>query len=732
MLRKSLLATIAVLIAAPSQASAAPVGAFIGILASGAGFAAAGAAFVAAGGWSAIGAFLLSPFGSLLLSIGLQLVTSLFIKKPDAPSIEASKVNVKIPEPERWLAGGRTRQGGGVVFAEFDSSGNFWYVVVHADTTLNSVEKLFFDDNEIILDENNFVETNEFCLTDGGENYSGTGTKVKYFQVFTTTHTADNPTPPAISELQSAFPGVWTADHKLVGTTYSAIKVNPIKPENRYKVLKWRGPVGIGEPSFSIVGNWSAAYNPNDLNHVKGDVSTYDFTRNAVLLWAWYRTHRYGRNKEIDTINWDKVAEQALICDIVKNDIDGGNAPQYRCDIAIAESAERTVGEQQILMSCDAQLVFDDDGKCWPRVGYYYSPELNLYRNRDIIAMESVEAQNGESLTQGVIVRYMDPDANYSGQPCAPYVNPFYYVEGETPKYLVVDILTIQNHRQAMQLAKSISHRSQPEHKLLPTTGLRGLKARQERIVGLQYDNDFSGDYEIVTPTEIDTNGAFIGFGCVPIDQDRWNFLPGEEKSKPIHADSESLQIPTLPSGVLVEFQNNRIEISYDVPTRQDWFYEFQYQLKPGGVVTPDDGSWLNMVVQSNDNYAYSGGIILNNDYFVRWRGVSTGGYVSDWISPIPTVNTSTLTLTGTVVSPATVNVTYTGFTIGVTGGQSPYIYIDIYGRLPDGLTINSATGEISGTPNTIGTYANISIRVQDQNGSFKNFPEFTIEIEAA
>ena len=690
------------------------------------------AAFTAIGGWAGIASFLASPFGSLLLGIGLQLVTALFIKKPDAPSIEAAKVNVRISEPERWIASGRNRQGGGVLFAEFDSAGNFWYLLVHSDTFLNSTDKLYFDDTEIVLDVNGYVETNEFCLTDGGEAYSGSGTKVKYYQIFTTTHDADNPTPPVITELQTAFPGVWTDDHKLVGTTYSVIKINPIKPENRYKVLRWRGPVGIGEPSFSIVGNWATAYNPNDVSQTKSDVSTYQFTRNPALIWAWYRTHRYGRNKSVDSINWEKVAEQALICDIVKNDIDGGNASQYQCDISIPESAERTVGEQQILMSCDAQLVFDDDGKCWPRVGYYYAPELSLYRNRDIVAMESVEAQNGESLTQGVIVRYIDPDANYTTQPCAPYVNPFYYVAGETPKYLVVDILSIQNHRQAMQLAKSISHRSQPEHKLLPTTGLRGLRARQERVIGLQYDNDFSGDYEIVTPTEVDESGAFIGFGCVPIDQDRWNFLAGEEKSKPVNADSQSLQIPTLPNGVLVEFQNNRIEVSYDVSTRQDWSYEFQYQIKPSGGAVPDDTKWLNMTVQSNDNYAYSGGVLQNSDYFTRWRGVSTGGYVSDWITPIPIVNTSALTLTGAPVSPSTVDVAYSGFTIGVTGGQSPYIFLDTYSRLPDGLSINSATGAITGTPTTVGTYGNISIRVQDDIGNFKSFPEFTIEIEAA
>ena len=685
------------------------------------------AALIAVGGWSGIVAFLTSPFGALILGIGLQLITNYFAKKPAAPSIEAAKVNVRIPEPERWLSAGRNRQGGGVIFAEFDADGNFWYVIVHCDSILTSTDDLFFDDTLLTIDGSGNVMNNEFSLNSDGDAYDGSGTQVTYFNIQTTTHTEADPTPPAIAALAAAFAGVWTSDHKLVGTTYSVVKIKPVSSENRYKIFRWRGPVGIGEPSFSIVGNWSNVYDPRDVGQTEGDPTSYLFSKNAVLLWAWYRTHRYGRNKAIDSVNWTKVAEQASICDQIVTDIDLNTAPRYECGIAIPESTERTNGEQQILMSCDAQLVFDDDGKCWPRVGYFYTPSVKLVRNRDIVAMESVEAQNGESLTQGVIVRYIDPDVNFTTQPCAPWVNPTYFVEGETPKFLVVDALSIQNHNQAMRLAKSIGHRSQPPHKLLPTVGLRGLRARQHRIVSLLYDNDFSGDYEIVTPVEVDEIGAFCGFGVVPVDVDRWTLLAGEEKSKPASVDSSLYYIPVLPTGVVVQFINSRIEVSYDAPPRDDWFYEVQYQEKTGP--TPDDALWISMTVQTNDNYAYSGSTVANTDYFVRWRAASTGGNVSAWVTPVSIVNTSSLTLTGTPILTGSVGVAYAGFTIGVTGGQSPYTFTDTYGRLPPGIVVDAATGAVSGTPTSAGTYSAISIKVLDNVGNFKTFPEFEIVV---
>ncbi len=587
--------------------------------------------------FTTIVAIVAAPFtGGLslyLIPVGLSLITQgimQLIQGNRSTTVEASKVNVRIAEPIRWLNAGIARQGGGVLFAEFDSSGNLWSVIVHTDSQMGTKLKYYLDDIEVTLDGSGNVITDDFCLTTKNEPYTGSGTRVPYFQLFTTTYSASDPTPPAISALISAFPGKWTLDHKLVGTTYTVMRCKAIKAEDRYKIYKWRGPLGLGEPSIGLLAQWGIAYDPRDATQVLGNRTTYKFTRNSALVWAWFRTHPFGRNKLITSINWDRIAEQATICDETVVGI-SGSQPRYACTASFPEDMERSVCEQQILMSMDAQLVFDGDGKCWPRAGKYYAPSLIFYRNRDIFGMESLEAQNGESETQGVIVRYTEPDAKYIVQPSAPWYNPLYYVPGQSAQFLTVDILTIDNHNQAMRIGKAMGMRSQPKYKLAPTTGLRGLQARQERVIDLIYDNAFAGDHEIYTPVEVDETGVFCQFGLVPIDPDRFDLLTGEEKLKPIFTDATTDTTPGSITGVTAVINNGRIEATFTPISRGDARYEFQFI--PTADISTD--KWSAMTLDPVLNFAYSDAVAFNVPYSVRYRTVLTSGLPSAWSSAI-------------------------------------------------------------------------------------------------
>ncbi len=63
----------------------------------------------------------------------------------------------------------------------------------------------------------------------------------------------------------------------------------------------------------------------------------------------------------------------------------------------------------------------------------------------------------------------------------------------------------------------------------------------------------------------------------------------------------------------------------------------------------------------------------------------------------------------------ATIDMPYGPETLIVQGGTTPYTFNEISGTWPAGITLNTATGEISGTPTELGTFS-VEIRVIDAN----------------
>lgn len=73
-------------------------------------------------------------------------------------------------------------------------------------------------------------------------------------------------------------------------------------------------------------------------------------------------------------------------------------------------------------------------------------------------------------------------------------------------------------------------------------------------------------------------------------------------------------------------------------------------------------------------------------------------------------------TITTTSLLDGTVSTTYSQ-TISATGGVTPYIWSIASGSLPAGLSLNSSTGVISGTPTSAGT-SNFTVQVTDNNSN--------------
>lgn len=100
--------------------------------------------------------------------------------------------------------------------------------------------------------------------------------------------------------------------------------------------------------------------------------------------------------------------------------------------------------------------------------------------------------------------------------------------------------------------------------------------------------------------------------------------------------------------------------------------------------------------------------------YQITARSESTIGKFSDYSEPITLVIADELSISGTPETYVQEGVEYS-FTPTTTGGVPPYTYtLEDMNTMPDGMSIDPNTGELSGYPNP-GIYEGIVIQVEDQ-----------------
>ncbi|MGL6462909.1 autotransporter domain-containing protein, partial [Aeromonas hydrophila] len=92
------------------------------------------------------------------------------------------------------------------------------------------------------------------------------------------------------------------------------------------------------------------------------------------------------------------------------------------------------------------------------------------------------------------------------------------------------------------------------------------------------------------------------------------------------------------------------------------------------------------------------------------------------------TVSPPSISLSPTTLSNGTVGTSYSA-ALTASGGSAPYSYAITAGALPEGLSLNAASGLISGTPSTAGT-TELAITVTDANGA-TSLQNFSITISA-
>ncbi len=130
------------------------------------------------------------------------------------------------------------------------------------------------------------------------------------------------------------------------------------------------------------------------------------------------------------------------------------------------------------------------------------------------------------------------------------------------------------------------------------------------------------------------------------------------------------------------------------------------------------DGTLLSASNVAPYSYSWDTTTVANGSHTLSVRAYDLSGNVGQssqrTVSVSNTISAPTIT-TGSLAA-ATVGSAYSAG-LAASGGVSPYTWRLAAGVLPPGLSLNSTTGAVSGTPTTAGTYS-VTFRVTDSRGT--------------
>ena len=115
--------------------------------------------------------------------------------------------------------------------------------------------------------------------------------------------------------------------------------------------------------------------------HRFADPSTWAWTDNSALLWAWYMASPLGMGATVSEINWPSVITAANVCDeLVPVDAGAGTQKRYTCNGVLSTADDRRINVNKILSSMVGTR-FLSGGQWYVRAGAYVSPALDLTDN---------------------------------------------------------------------------------------------------------------------------------------------------------------------------------------------------------------------------------------------------------------------------------------------------------------------------------------------------------------
>jgi len=635
----ALLTTTALSMPVPAQAGVA-VPFIQGLVATLAGAPLLGGSALAAGfiPGAIVGGYAQAFFGTLagraLLALGTSALVSALAPRPELPrpSQQMSTYVQDVAPMERVY--GRLRKGGVVGFRSgIIDNHRHWTVTLAAHSTKGAVAH-FVDLREVSVDGSGDVQTTPL---DGYVNLrEHTGKAGQAVD----------------SVLDAAFSEI-TAAHDFAGHSYVAVRAKRASQEKALKVY------GQGrDPDYTQIGEfWDEIYDPRDDSTGYSNNWALCFAHELVSVWGF-------------TVDWDRVAIEADVCDEVVTNRDGGTQPRYTFNHNFTYAQEFEQVRAQFMAAANGFMWQRTDGVVDFYAGRWMAPTLTLTAD-DFESLTMIDGNFGMNPPTDYIAQYREPANDYRETPTAPYVVDA--TGGRVAQLLA--IYGIGSHNQALRVLKPLARAERAPIKLRGTLRLAGY----EVLGGREWGDVTSGPRQLahrfvtvqhpilprtltaeVSSLEMAADGTHFSIDLAESVEADWAFVAAtEEPAPPAYnnadvAASDPIDDITDLSGAAVTGTGGVAQIK--------WTWTAPDELTPVLRLRRSGDDWIEVEPQVGAEEFVQTGLIDGETYNAQIRARTAGYEFSDWKPDTP--------LSVVAVANTTAPSAHTAFALSQAGGD--------------------------------------------------------------
>jgi hypothetical protein len=581
-----------------------PVGAFLAAAATSIGAAATAAGTFLAS--TAIG----QAVGSIALSLGLSYVQSILNRpKQQKPSDGQQEYRQAIPN-RTWVYG-RMKVSGAYAFWESRNS-SAYKVVLLSSRGIDAVERIYLDDMPVDRRADGGVTSKPTFDADGKSQ----GPNV-WVDVF-----LGQEDQAASQRLMDAFPGEWTADHRLRGAAYLVQQSRSVDPEAFNKYFP------NGEPKISALIRGVGMFDPRD------GVSRW--SDNAALAVLDYLLASDGYDHAPERIEFGSFRTYADLCDQIVN-----GQKRYRIATIVDLTEPRKQVLQRLLEACDAQLFTTTDGKIAIRGGQWEEPTVFIDYDEGHIIEASWGSPDAMDRYNELAIQYLDPDLDFVENEAASWQDPISVATGKLVTQ-PLELFQVPSQSQARRLAKIRMARDNSRWTGELVTNLAGLNCIGERIVRIRFP-ELSIDAPFwIESLELSPDLTTVNLKVRSASQASYDWSPAEEgTSTVIPPDTTPVLDLSPPVLTLAEASGPRVVATW-TPS-QALNREYAVRIRPAS----QPNAWSMMTVASTRDQATSDVLAGGQAYVVQIK-VSAGPQAQgNWSADY------NITVTGTVTMPA-------------------------------------------------------------------------------